>query len=73
MDDIYLHQGRYQGKTDKDYNNATFYQIWIKGGDSIIVKKQNDTDKSSRREYKSLNEFFKNWGMVTKDCNNIKL
>lgn len=74
--EVYLHQGHYQGVTDKDYKSTGVYKIFIKQiGQSIMIKKQNDTIKPapSKREYKDLNEFFSNWGMVFRDCHNIKL
>lgn len=71
--DIFLHQGHYQGDSDNDYKSTQVYKIWIKQeGSSIFVIKQ-DKSKSSKREYKHINEFFSNWGMIFRDCHNIKL
>lgn len=74
--EVYLHQGYYWGDSDKDYKSTEVYKIFIKQvGETIMIKKQEDNVKPapSKREYKNLNEFFKNWGMVFRDCNNIKL
>ncbi len=74
MEGIFLHQAYYQGQTDTEYQNTQFYKIWIKqSGEKFIVKRKDDVDNQSRREYTNFNEFINNWGMLQKDCHNIKL
>lgn len=71
--DIYLHQANYQGHSDSVYKSTQFYKIWIKQeGEKVIVRKQGDLTKESKREYENFNKFMDNWGMIQKDCHLIK-
>lgn len=75
--DIFLHKARYQGDTDSDYKNNTFYNIWIvQRADIILIKKEEDGKvfpASSKRLYNDINEFFNTWGMVNRYALNTKL
>ena len=72
--EIYLYNASYQNRSDSSYSSTQRYAIWIKqDGEAILIKKENDTDGSSRRKYANINEFFEYWGLVNKDYRNIKL
>lgn len=72
--DIYLYNASYQSSSDNSYSSTQRYAIWVKqDGESIMIKKEKDTDGTSRRKYSNLDEFFNHWGLVSKDCRNIKL
>ncbi len=72
--DIYLYDASYQSSSDSSYSSTQRYSLWIKqDGNTILIKKENDVDGSSRRKYANINEFFDHWGLVSKNCRNIKL
>lgn len=67
---IYLHQGHYWGDTDNEYNSTQVYRIWIKHTEEGIFVIKEDKSASSKRHYKHINDLFKNWGMLYRDCHN---
>lgn len=74
MEGVFLHQANYQGSPDSFYKSTHFYKLWIKQQDGkFVIREQNDANKVSRREYVNFNEFINSWGMLQKDCHNIKL